>query len=395
MHWDTRVVHDGQDPDPATGAVNTPVYLSSTFQQSAPGEHKGFVYSRTGNPTRAALERAIGRLESGAGALAFGSGLAAATALFMPLPSGARVVAGDDLYAGVLRLLGVARTHGVRVDIVDTSDLDNIRRAYASGPKVDLLYLETPTNPLMKITDLAGAVEIARAHGSTVAVDNTFASPMLQRPLELGADVVLHSTTKYIGGHSDIIGGALVFRSPELLEKYRWYQNTSGGVPSPFDCFLALRGIRTLAVRMRAHCANARAVAGFLEGHPKVRRVMYPGLPSNPGYDIARRQMEDFGGMLSAEFEGGFEGASAVARGLRVFTLAESLGGVESLVNHPAMMTHKSVPKEEREARGITDGVLRFSIGIEDPQDLVEDLERALGPRPARVRAAATAPPAG
>jgi cystathionine gamma-lyase len=378
MKWNTRLIHDGQFPDPLTGSVNPPVYLTSTYAQSAPGKAKGFVYSRTGNPTRAALERVLARLEGGAGALAFSSGLAAASALFMAYPSGSRIVAGDDLYAGTRRLLNVARTHGVTVDLIDTSRLENVRAAFARPPKVNLLYLETPTNPLLKVTDLRGAIAIAHAARAQVTVDNTFASPILQRPLELGADVVLHSTTKYLGGHSDLIGGALVFRTRALLEKYRWYQNTQGGIPGALDCFLVLRGIHTLGLRVRAHCANAREVARFLSRHRKVKRTLYPGLPSHPGYAVARRQMDDFGGMVSAELRGGLPEAKRVVRRLKLFTLAESLGGVESLVNHPARMTHASVPKDVREAQGITDGLLRFSVGVEDADDLVEDLRQAL-----------------
>jgi cystathionine beta-lyase/cystathionine gamma-synthase len=378
MNWDTRLIHDGQGPDPLTGSVNVPVYLTSTYAESSPGKAKGFVYSRTGNPTRAALEKVLGRLEGGAGGLAFASGLAATSALFMAYPSGARIVAGDDLYAGTWRLLQVAQTHGVHVEFIDTTDLANVRRALTGGPRVDLLYLETPTNPLLKVTDLRGAIAIARSTRTRVAVDNTFASPVLQRPLELGADVVLHSTTKYLGGHSDLIGGALVFRSRALLEKYRWFQNTQGGVPGPLDCFLVLRGIRTMGLRVRAHCANARKVAAFLADHPKVVRTLYPGLRSHPGYDVARRQMDDFGGMVSAEIRGGLAGAKRVVRRLKIFTLAESLGGVESLVNVPALMTHRSVPKELRERQGIRDGLLRFSVGVEDAADLVADLRQAL-----------------
>jgi cystathionine beta-lyase/cystathionine gamma-synthase len=378
MRPDTRLIHDGQDPDPLTGAVNVPVYLTSTYAQHAPGRAKGYVYSRTGNPTRAALEKALGRLEGGVGALAFGSGLAATSALLMAFPSGTHLVAGDDLYAGTWRLLQVARTHGVEVECIDTSDLSNVRRALESRPKTDLLYLETPTNPLLKVTDLRGAISIARSTGTKVAVDNTFASPVLQRPLELGADVVVHSTTKYLGGHSDLIGGALVFRTRTLLEKYRWYQNTQGGIPGPLECFLVLRGIHTMGLRVRTHCANARKVATFLSRHPRVLRTLYPGLRTHPGYDVARRQMEDFGGMVSAEIRGGLPAASRVVRRLKVFTLAESLGGVESLVNVPALMTHRSVPRALRERQGIRDGLLRFSVGIEDPRDLIDDLRQAL-----------------
>ena len=378
MNWDTRLIHDGQAPDPLTGAVNVPVYLTSTYAERAPGEARGYVYSRTGNPTRAALERVLGKIEGGAGALAFGSGLAATSALLMAYPSGSRIVAGDDLYAGTWRLLQVARSHGVRVDFIDTTDLENVRNAFGSGPRVDLLYLETPTNPLLKVTDLRGAVAIARRGRARVAVDNTFASPVLQRPLELGADVVVHSTTKYLGGHSDLIGGALVFRRKTLLEKYRWYQNTQGGVPGPLDCFLVLRGIHTMGLRVRAHCRNAARVAAFLSRHRRIVRTLYPGLPSHPGHAVARRQMDDYGGMVSAELRGGLPAVRKVVRRLKVFTLAESLGGVESLVNVPAMMTHRSVPKELREKQGIRDGLLRFSVGVEDAADLVEDLRQAL-----------------
>lgn len=378
MEWDTRLIHEGQGTDPLTGAVNVPVYLSTTFRQSSPGVSKGYVYSRTGNPTRSALERILAKLEGGAGALAFGSGLAAISALFMSYPAGSRIVAGDDLYHGSTRLLEVARTHGVRVDFVDTTRLATIRRSFTEGPAVDLLYLETPTNPLLKITDLRGAIAIAHRGRARVAVDNTFASPVLQRPLELGADVVVHSTTKYIGGHSDVMGGAIVARSRSALERLRWFQNTSGGVPSPFDSYLMIRGVRTLGVRVRQHAENAARVARFLAGHSKISRTLYPGLPRHPGHAIARRQMDMFGGMVSAEVVGGRAGATRVARRLRLFTLGESLGGVESLVNHPASMTHRAMPASERKEKGISDGLLRFSVGIEDAEDLIDDLRQAL-----------------
>jgi cystathionine beta-lyase/cystathionine gamma-synthase len=379
MEWDTRLIHEGQAADPLTGAVNVPVYLSTTFRQSSPGVSKGYVYSRTGNPTRAALERILAKLEGGAGALAFGSGLAAISALYMGYPSGSRIVAGDDLYHGAQRLLELSRTHGVRVDFVDTTNLTNIRRAFAEKPAVDLLYLETPTNPLLKITDLKGAIQIARRGHARVAVDNTFASPVFQRPLELGADVVVHSTTKYIGGHSDVLGGALVVRTRPLLEKLYWFQNSAGGVPSPFDCYLMIRGIRTLGVRVRQHAENAQKVAEFLQKHPKIIRTLYPGLPGHPGHALARRQMDGFGGMVSAEVKGGQAAAIRVAKRLKVFTLGESLGGVESLVNHPALMTHRAMPPKEQKVKGISGGLLRFSVGIEDGEDLVDDLRQALG----------------
>ena len=378
MEWDTRLIHEGQTTDPLTGAVNVPVYLSTTFRQSSPGVSKGYVYSRTGNPTRAALERILAKLEGGAGGLAFGSGLAAISALFMSYPSGSRIVAGDDLYHGATRLLEVARTHGVQVDFVDTTRLATIRRSFGEGPTVNLLYLETPTNPLLKITDLRGAIAIAHRGRARVAVDNTFASPVLQRPLELGADIVVHSTTKYIGGHSDVLGGALVARSRPVLERLRWFQNTAGGVPSPFDSYLMIRGIRTLGVRVRQHSENALRIARFLDGHAKISRTLYPGLPRHPGHAIARRQMDGFGGMVSAEVVGGRAAATRVARRLTLFTLGESLGGVESLVNHPATMTHRAMPPAERKEKGISDGLLRFSVGIEDAEDLIDDLRQAL-----------------
>ncbi len=378
MEWDTRLIHDGQEPDPLTGAVNVPIYLSTTFRQSSPGVGTGYVYSRTGNPTRAALERALARIEGGAGALAFGSGLAAISALVMSYPKGSRIVAGDDLYHGATRLLELSRTHGVRVDFVDTTNLANVRKAFASGPPVSLLYLESPTNPLLKITDLKAAAAIARRGRATVAVDNTFASPVLQRPIELGADIVVHSMTKYIGGHSDVLGGALVLRTQELLDRLYWFQNSAGGVPSPFDCYLLIRGLRTLGVRVRQHVANAQQVAEYLSHHPRIVRTLYPGLPGHPGHEIARRQMDGFGGMVSAEVAGGQRAAIGVAKRLKLFTLAESLGGVESLVNHPALMTHRAMPLAEQKAKGISGGLLRLSIGIEDAEDLIGDLRQAL-----------------
>lgn len=378
MRFNTRLIHEAQQPDPLTGAVNPPVYLSSTFQQKAPNVHSGYVYGRSGNPTRAVLEATLGALESGRAGLAFSSGLGALTTLIEAFPSGSRVVAVDDLYGGTYRLFEHHRRQfGLRVDYVDTTDLARVRAAL--GTKADLVYLESPTNPLLKVTDLRAVARLAKAAGALVAVDNTFATPALQRPLELGADIVLHSTTKYLGGHSDLIGGALVCRDRRQLERFRWYQNTQGGILGPLESFLVLRGIHTLGLRVRAHCQNARKVAAFLARHPKVVRTLYPGLPDHPGYPVARRQMDDFGGMVSAEIRGGLPGARRVLRRLKLFTLAESLGGVESLVNHPALMTHRSVPAPVREAQGITGGLLRFSVGVEAADDLVADLEHALG----------------
>jgi cystathionine beta-lyase/cystathionine gamma-synthase len=378
MRFNTRAIHDGQPPDPLTGAVNAPIYLSSTFAQSAPNVHKGFVYGRSGNPTRAVLETALARLESGTAGFAFSSGLGALATLLEDLPTGSRVVAGDDLYGGTWRLMDHHRRQfGLVVDFVNTSDLAVLREAVGRAP-TQLVYLETPSNPLLKVCDIAGAAKIARAAGARTAVDNTFASPALQRPLELGADIVLHSTTKYLGGHSDIIGGALVVKGKALAERMAWLQNAVGAVPSPFDAFLVLRGIKTLGIRMQAHSASGKAVATALEGSPKVNWVAYPGLKSHPGHRLASRQMDGYGGMVSLELKGGMRAGRRFLKQLRVFTLAESLGGVESLIDHPASMTHASVPRAEREAHGVSNGLLRLSCGIEDPTDLADDVRRAL-----------------
>jgi len=377
MRFNTRVLHDGQPPDPFTGAVNPPIYLSSTYRQIAPNRNQGWVYGRSGNPTRAVLETTLARLEGGATGLAFGSGLGALTTLLESIPSGRRIVSVDDVYGGTWRLFEHHRRQfGLRVDYIDMTDLDRLRNAL-SEPAA-LVYLETPTNPLLKLVDIPGAVRLARAAHARVAVDNTFATPALQRPIEMGADIVLHSTTKYLGGHSDIVGGALVLRTPKLGERFTWLQNAVGAVPSPFDCFLTLRGIHTLGVRMRAHGASARRVADALAGARGVNWVAYPGLRTHPQYALARRQMDGFGGMVSVELAGGKRAALRFLKRLKVFTLAESLGGVESLVEHPATMTHASVPRAEREAHGVTDGLVRLSCGIEDPADLVEDVTRAL-----------------
>ena len=377
--FDTVAIHGGQEPDPLTGAVNVPVYLTSTYVQSAPGVTKGYDYSRTANPTRSVLERSLAEIEGGTGALAFSSGLGALNTFLWSLPSGTRLLAGDDLYGGTYRLLEHARrTWGLEVEYMDLGDVARVRtKVRSTRPQV--VYLESPTNPLLKLVDLQAATEVAHEVDATVVVDNTFATPVFQRPLALEADVVLHSTTKYLGGHSDVIGGALVFRDRERLESLRWLQNAAGSVPGPFDCFLVLRGIHTLGLRMRAHAANARAVALALEGHPRVERVLYPGLPSHPQHELARRQMTGFGGMVTADLKGGLPEARRFLSKLRYFYLGESLGGVESLIEAPALMTHQSIPKAEREARGIRDGLLRFSVGVEDPDDLVADVLGALG----------------
>lgn len=378
MRFDTRLVHTGGGPDPQTGAVNPPLYLSSTFEQTAPNENKGYVYSRTSNPTRTALESALSELETGRRGLAFSSGLGALATLLEDVPSGQRIVACDDLYGGTWRLFEHHRRQfGLVVTYVDPTSVDAFAAALDSGPAA-LVYLETPTNPLMKLTDLAAVAALAHQHQARVVVDNTFASPAFQRPLEQGADLVLHSTTKYLGGHSDLIGGALVAADAAWGERLAWLQNAVGAVPGPVDCFLVLRGIRTLGVRMRAHDLNGHAVADLLERSPGVSAVHYPGLASHPQAALARRQMTGSGGMVSFDVRGGERAARRFLRALKIFTLAESLGGVESLAEYPASMTHASVPPAERAARGIGDGLIRLSCGIEDHRDLVADVSRGL-----------------
>lgn len=378
MRFDTRAIHAAQPADPLTGAVNVPVYLTSTFRQAAPNRNQGYVYSRSANPTRHVLEAALAAVESGRTGLAFSSGLGALTTLLEAFPSGSRIVSVDDLYGGTWRLFEHHRKQfGVRIDYVDMTETSRVAGALRTG-RTDLVYIETPTNPLLRLVDIRAVAKLAHRAGAVVAVDNTFASPANQRPLELGADIVLHSTTKYLGGHSDIIGGALVLRNSADAERYSWLQNAVGAVPSPFDCFLVLRGLHTLGVRMRAHEAGAQAVAEVLEPHRKAKAVYYPGRPSHRQYALARRQMDGFGGIVSVELAGGRSAALRFLGGLEIFTLAESLGGVESLVDHPALMTHASVPRKEREAHGVTDGLLRLSCGIEDPADLADDVRRAL-----------------
>jgi cystathionine gamma-lyase len=373
----TRAIHAGQDADPATGATVVPIYATSTFTQEAPGKHKGFEYSRSGNPTRAALETCLAAMEGGERGLAFASGLAATTAVFSTLRPGDEVVAAADLYGGTIRLLErVFKPWGITPRY--TEDASPKGFAALVGPKTKLVWIETPTNPLLQVLDIAAIAEVSHRHGALLAVDNTFASSYLQRPIEHGADLVVHSTTKYLGGHSDVIGGAVIGRR-DLIEPIAFYQNAAGGVPGPFDAWLVLRGVKTLAVRMERHCANARALAEWLVGHPKVERVYYPGLPDHPNHDVARRQMRDFGGMMSVRLKGGAEAARKLLSGTRLFSLAESLGGVESLIGHPASMTHASIPAEVRAARGVDDGLVRLSVGIEDVDDLRDDLERAIG----------------
>lgn len=375
----TLCIHAGATRDPATGAVMPPIHTSVTFAQSAVGEHQGWAYTRNGNPTRDALERCLAELEGGARALAFASGMAATATALELLDAGAHVIAPHDGYGGTYRILHDVRPRsaGLAVSFVDCCDLAAIEAAIR--PQTRLLWLETPSNPLLRIQDLAGACALARRHGILTVVDNTFATPMFQKPLEAGADVVMHSATKYLGGHSDVLGGFLVAATPELGQRLHGLRSVAGGVASPFDSYLLLRGIKTLALRMERHAANAQAVAAYLAGHRRVRRVHYPGLADHPQHALARRQMRGFGGMLSFEIEGGAAAARAFLARLRVFTLAESLGGVESLAGYPAAMSHSAMPAAQRLAAGIGDDLLRLSVGIEDVADLVADIEAALG----------------
>lgn len=381
LGFSTRAIHAGQEPDPTTGAVIVPIYQTSTYAQASVGEHKGFDYSRTANPTRSALETCLASLDGAKYGLAFGSGMAAEDTMLHTLSAGDHVVACDDVYGGTFRLFHrVLERSGLRFTFVDATDVQRV--ADAVEDRTRLIWLESPTNPLMKLIDIAAVADLAHSRGNIrVVVDNTFASPYCQRPLSLGADVVHYSTTKYLGGHSDVVGGALVLSDADLYQQVRFLQNAVGGVPGPFDSWLVLRGLKTLALRMRQHTVNALAVARFLESHARVKRVYYPGLDSHPQHQLARRQMPGgFGGMLSFEVNGGVDAAREVARRTRLFTLAESLGGVESLIELPALMTHGSIPAERRAEIGIDDGLIRLSVGIEDAPDLLSDLEHALTP---------------
>jgi cystathionine gamma-lyase len=372
----TKAIHVGQEADPATGATIVPVYQTSTYTQTRVGEHKGFDYSRTINPTRLALERQLASLEGARYASAFASGMAATAAVLGLLSAGDHVVVGDDLYGGTYRLFArVLQRYGLEFTYVDMSDLEAVRSAIR--PATKLFWIETPSNPLLKLADIAGIAAMRRPD-QVIAVDNTFATPYFQQPLALGADVAVHSTTKYIGGHSDVVGGVAITDDETLHDKIRFMQNAAGGVPGPHDAWLTMRGAKTLALRMREHARNAQTIAEFLESREDVAHVYYPGLTSHPQHELAKRQMSGFGGMLSFEFAGSAERALAFASRLKYFSLAESLGGVESLICHPARMTHGSIPKEERERRGVTDGLLRVSVGIEDVGDLLDDLGAAL-----------------
>jgi cystathionine beta-lyase/cystathionine gamma-synthase len=373
----TRAIHAGQAPDPGTGATMTPIFQTSTYTQAGLEDHKGFEYSRTGNPTRAALEDCLAALENATYGLAFGSGMAAESAILSMLRPGDHVVAGDDLYGGTYRLFErVLRPMGLDFTYVPARAVS----AYAAAfrPETKMIWIETPTNPLLSLVDIAAVARVAREHDALLVVDNTFASPALQQPLDLGARIVVHSTTKYLNGHSDVVGGAVLTSDEKLHSQMKFYQNSAGGVPSPFDSWLVLRGVKTLAVRMRQHCENAQAIAEHLEGHPLVQKTYYPGLPSHPDHALAHKQMRGFGGIVSFTFEGTRADVDTFVRHLRIFQFAESLGGVESLCCHPATMTHGAIPAAERERRGVTETLLRLSVGIEDVSDLISDLDQAL-----------------
>ncbi|AKJ06319.1 cystathionine gamma-lyase [Archangium gephyra] len=377
MRFDTLAIHAGQEPDPTTGAIMTPVYLTSTYVQAGPGEHKGFEYSRTQNPTRNALQDCLAALEGAKHGLAFASGLAGSDMLMHMLESGDHVVVSDDVYGGTFRIFDkVFRRHGLNFSWVDLSNPDNFEKAIT--PKTKMVWVESPTNPMLKLIDLPRIAETAKKRNILSVCDNTFMTPYFQRPMDLGFDVVTHSTTKYINGHSDVVGGFVCTSNDELAQKMYFLQNAVGGVPGPMDCFLVLRGVKTLGVRMERHAQNALKVAQFLATHPKVQKVTYPGLESHPQHALARKQMKGFGGMMTFDIKGGLEAARKFLKTVKIFACAESLGGVESLIEHPAIMTHASVPKETRELLGISDGLIRLSVGIEDAQDLVDDLKQAL-----------------
>ena len=379
LAFSTRTIHGGQSHDPTTGAVMVPIYATSTYGQQSPGVHKGFEYARSQNPTRFAFERAVADLESGAAAFAFGSGLAAIANILELLDAGAHVVATDDIYGGTYRLMHRVRQRSARlkVGLADFTDLAAVEAAIR--PETRMLWVETPTNPLLKVVDLEGIVALAKRKGLLTVADNTFCSPYLQRPLELGVDIVVHSTTKYLNGHSDMVGGVAVVREEgEILNQLKFLQNAVGAISGPFDSFLALRGLKTLALRMERHSQNGMRIAKWLEGRKDVRRVIYPGLPSHPQHTIAKRQMSAFGGMISVELDRDLAATKRFLERTQLFALAESLGGVESLIEHPALMTHGSIPAEQRAAIGISDSLVRLSAGIEDADDLIADLEQAL-----------------
>jgi cystathionine beta-lyase/cystathionine gamma-synthase len=379
MKLATKYIHAGTEPDPSTGAIMTPIYQTSTYVQEAPGVNKGYEYARSQNPTRKALEDAYAQIENGQFGLAFSSGVAATDAVIKLLQPGDEVIAANDMYGGTYRLFTkIFEKFGISFKYVDTTDADNISKALTE--KTKLVWIETPTNPLMNITDIAAVSAITRKAGIWLCVDNTFASPYLQNPLDLGADIVMHSATKYLGGHSDVIQGCLVMNDASLREQLYFIQKSCGAVPGPMDCFLVLRGIKTLHVRMQRHCENGEKIAQFLRQHPKVGKVYWCGFPDHPGYAVASKQMRGFGGMMSFTLkDDSVDNAKRVLSSTKVFALAESLGGVESLINHPASMTHASIPREERIKNGLTDSLIRLSVGIEDADDLIADLNQAIG----------------
>ena len=376
--FSTRAIHAGQRPDPTTGAVMTPIYATSTYAQESPGVNKGYEYARGKNPTREAFEACIADLENGTHGFGFASGMAATATALELLDAGSHILTGDDLYGGTYRLFERVRRRSMGLDFsyVDLTDLAAVEAAIR--PETKMLWVETPTNPLMKLADIAALSALAKRHGLLIVVDNTFATPWCQSPLDLGADIVMHSATKYLNGHSDVIAGVLVTKDADLATQLKFLQNSVGGVMGPFDAFLVNRGLKTLGVRMKAHCENALAIARWLDGRAGIAKVYYPGLESHPQHDLARRQMRGFGGMISVVVDGDLPRTRQIMERLQVFTVAESLGGVESLANHPAIMTHASVPKEVREAGGVTDNLIRLSVGVEDLDDLIADLEQAL-----------------
>ncbi len=376
MGFSTIAIHAGNEPDSATGAVSVPIYQTSTYAQESLGKHKGFEYARTQNPTRSALEKNIAALEGAKFGFAFASGMSATDAVLKLVKADGHVIVGDNTYGGTFRLFSrVLSNYGIEFDFVDTSDVTNVEKAFK--PNTKMVFVETPTNPIMTVTDLQAVSDVTHAHGARVVCDNTFMSPYLQQPMNFGVDIVVHSTTKYLNGHSDSIGGFAALNDEEDAEWIKFIQNSIGAILSPFDSFLVLRGTKTLAVRMEAHDKNGRAVAAFLAEHPKVKKVYYPGLQSHPQHELASRQQKGFGGMVAFE-TGSLESAKKVLENVKICTLAESLGGVESLISHPATMTHASVPPDKRESLGITDGLVRISVGIEDVEDIIEDLDQAL-----------------
>ena len=379
LRFNSATIHGGQTPDPAYGAVMPPIYQTSTYAQTTPGGHKGFEYSRTHNPTRQALEKSLASIENGKHGLAFASGLAAMDAVMKLLQPGDEVISTNDLYGGSYRLFTkIFEGFGLKFHFVGMNDLANVEAAINKNTK--LIWVETPTNPMMNVVDIAAVAQLAKKNNLRLAVDNTFASPYLQQPLNFGADIVMHSATKYLAGHSDVVLGSLVVNDDDLQERLAFIQNASGAVPGPMDSFLTLRGIKTLHVRLQRHCENGKAVAAYLAAHPKIEKVYWPGFDTHPNHDVAKKQMKDFGGMLSFIPKGAdYKAAIKIVENLKLFTLAESLGGVESLAGHPASMTHASIPKEEREKSGVVDSLIRLSVGIEDAQDLIDDLANAIG----------------